>query len=119
LLDNARKFTDPSEAHYHDNHDGEQKKATLRVYTDAEYLRFCIEDNGIGVPSDEAERIFNEFVQLDEYYNGTGIGLTVARSQARRLGGDIWLDPTYSGGARFIYILPLAKEDTDTEVETI
>ena len=119
LLDNARKFTDPSEAHYHDNHDGEQKKATLRVYTDAEYLRFCIEDNGIGVPSDEAERIFNEFVQLDEYYNGTGIGLTVARSQARRLGGDIWLDPTYSGGARFIYILPLAKEDTDTEDETI
>lgn len=49
----------------------------------------------------------NEFVQLDEYYDGTGIGLTVARSLARRLGGDIVLDTTYTDGARFVMTLPL------------
>jgi signal transduction histidine kinase len=49
----------------------------------------------------------DEFVQLDEYYDGTCIGLTVARSPARRLGGDIVLDTTYTDGARFVMTLPL------------
>jgi signal transduction histidine kinase len=42
---------------------------------------------------------------MDEYYNGTGIGLTVARSLARRLGGDIVLDTTYTDGVRFVTTL--------------
>ena len=65
-----------------------------------------VEDNGIGIPLEEAEHIFDEFVQLDEYYEGTGIGLTVARSLARRMNGDIILDTTYTPGARFIFSLP-------------
>ena len=69
-------------------------------------IDFIVEDTGIGVPAQEAEHIFDEFVQLDEYYDGTGIGLTVARSIARRLGGDIRLDTSYSGGARFVMSLP-------------
>ena len=48
------------------------------------------------------EHIFDEFVQLDEFVDGTGIGLTVARSIARRMGGDLWLDPDYPEGARFV-----------------
>ncbi len=65
-----------------------------------------VEDTGIGVPSDKAEIIFQEFVQLNDYYDGVGIGLAVARSLARRLGGDLVLDPSYTAGARFIYTLP-------------
>ena len=60
------------------------------------------------MPLSEAEHVFDEFVQLDEYYEGTGIGLTVARSLARRLGGDVVLDTTYTSGARFVMTLPLA-----------
>ena len=58
-----------------------------------------------GIPAKEAERIFDEFVQLDDYYDGTGIGLTVARSLARRLGGDVLLDTSYTDGARFVMTL--------------
>ena len=65
-----------------------------------------VEDSGIGVPPEEAEHIFEEFVQLDEFYEGTGIGLTIARSMARRMGGDVTLDTSYSPGARFILSLP-------------
>ncbi len=79
----------------------------LSVATSSRQLSFTVEDTGIGIPPDEAEHIFEEFVQLDRYYDGTGIGLTVARSIARRLGGDIVLDTSYSGGARFVYTLPL------------
>lgn len=97
LLDNARKFSANSS----------DKQIRLRVTTTAENIVFAVEDRGIGVPASEAEHIFEEFVQLDEYYDGTGIGLTIARSQARRMGGDIVLDTTYAPGARFILTLPL------------
>ena len=94
LLDNAQKFT---------------QKGTVRliVRRQPEAMAFVVEDTGIGIPADQAEHVFEEFVQLDEYYDGTGIGLAVARSIARRLGGDITLDTTYTGGARFIMTLPL------------
>ena len=68
---------------------------------------FAVEDTGVGVPLSEAEHIFEEFVQLDDYSEGTGIGLTVARSIVQRLGGDIVLDTTYHNGARFVMTLPL------------
>ena len=95
LLDNARKFT-------------KQGSVTLKVSTQAESVVFTVEDTGIGVPADEAEHIFDEFVQLDDYYDGTGIGLTVARSIVRRLGGDVVLDTSYHDGARFVMTLPRA-----------
>ena len=66
-----------------------------------------MEDTGIGVPPEEAEHIFEHFVQLDNYQEGTGIGLTLARSLSRRMGGDVVLDTSYTLGARFIFCLPL------------
>ena len=74
---------------------------------------FVVEDTGIGVPPKEAENIFTEFVQLDEYYEGTGIGLSVARSLARHMGGEVVLDTSYTGGARFVMTLPLKNHSTD------
>ena len=94
LLDNAQKFT---------------KEGEVRLFFRREpsHIAFIVEDSGIGIPADKAELIFEEFVQLDDYYDGTGIGLTVARSIARRLGGDIILDTSFTRGSRFIMTLPL------------
>ena len=107
LLDNAMKFTHPAEAAGGVSAVKEKAHAVLRVAVDDGMVVFTVEDTGIGVPQEESEHIFEEFVQLDKYYDGTGIGLTVARSLARRLGGDVRLDPDYSSGARFVYTLPL------------
>ena len=96
LLDNARKFSTKSDS----------PQVKLHLETSVNKIQFIVEDNGIGIPTDQAEHIFEEFVQLDDYYDGTGIGLTVARSMARRMGGDITLDTNYSPGARFIMTLP-------------
>ena len=106
LLDNARKFTRAAEATGETTSDSRQS-AVLRLAIEGSNISFCVEDSGIGVPANEAEHIFEEFVQLNDYYDGTGIGLTVARSLARRLGGDIALDTSYSPGARFVMTLPL------------
>ena len=107
LLDNAMKFTHPAEAAGGVDAVKEKAHAVLRVTIDDGLVVFTVEDTGIGVPLEESEHIFEEFVQLDKYYDGTGIGLTVARSLAQRLGGDIRLDTSYSPGARFVYSLPL------------
>jgi signal transduction histidine kinase len=98
VLDNAQKFT-------------KQGHVTLHISSaqqdERPVVNFTVEDTGIGIPKEEAEHVFEEFVQLDEYYNGTGIGLTIARSIARRLNGDLTLDTNYEGGARFIMTLPI------------
>lgn len=104
LLDNARKFTKPAEAIKHDTE--EKKSAKLSIDLQDNTVRFIIEDTGVGIPPSEAEHIFDEFVQLNDYYDGTGIGLTVARGLVRRMGGDIILDTSYHDGARFIMTLP-------------
>jgi len=102
LIGNARKFMQPS---------GEDlRQGTIRLLVsqsaDKHFVQFAVEDTGIGIPAEEAEHIFDEFVQLNEYYDGAGIGLTVARSIARRLGGDVVLDTSYTAGARFVFTLP-------------
>lgn len=102
LLDNARKFTAPAEARPNEALSSHKQRVKLNIKTDEKGVLFTIEDTGIGIPKEEAERVFLEFVQLDEYYEGTGIGLTVARSIARRMGGDVILDASYTNGARFI-----------------
>ena len=84
-----------------------KQKVTLRISVQSDHLFFSVEDTGIGIPHKEAERIFEEFVQLDEFYDGTGIGLTVARSMIRRIGGNIKVDTAYIGGSRFVITLPL------------
>lgn len=92
LLDNAEKFT---------------KEGTIRLKVAEKngLVQFVVEDTGIGIPASEAEHIFEEFVQLNIYEEGTGIGLAVARSISRRLGGDTILDTSYTGGARFVVTL--------------
>ena len=94
LLDNAERFT----------HEG---TITLRIQQHGATVCYTVEDTGIGIPASEAEHIFEEFVQLNEYEIGTGIGLTVARSICRRLGGDVVLDTSYTQGARFVMTLPV------------
>jgi len=106
VLDNARKFTAPANDSSHRDSQSLQK-ASLLVQCSGDRVLFIVEDTGPGIPVTEAEHIFDEFVQLDEYYDGTGIGLTVARSIARRLGGDITLDTNYTTGARFVMSLPV------------
>ena len=92
LLENALKFT---------------PQGTIRLLAECtdRSVRFIVEDTGIGIPVSESDNIFGEFVQLDSFADGTGIGLTVARSIARRMGGDLWLDTEYVKGARFVFEL--------------
>ena len=97
LLDNALKFTT----------DG---TVTLNVDVDMDKMLavYKVSDTGSGIAADDAEKIFEPYVKLNQYFGGQGIGLTVARNIARRLGGDLVLDTAFEGpGARFVLTLPI------------
>ena len=84
----------------------QKARVTLSVSGTQQHVVFVVEDTGIGIPPEQAENIFAEFMQLDEYSDGTGIGLSIARSLARHMYGNIVLDTTYTNGARFVMTLP-------------
>jgi len=97
LLDNALKFTT-------------EGSVALKVTVDMDKMQavYSVEDTGTGVEASEAEHIFEPYVKLNQFFDGQGIGLTVARNIARRLGGDLKLDTAFEGsGARFVLSLPI------------
>ena len=97
LLDNAMKFTTEGTVRLLVNVDMEKMQA---IYT--------VEDTGSGIDAADQERIFEPYVKLNQYFDGSGIGLTVARNIATRLGGQLVLDADYAGpGARFVLSLPI------------
>ena len=69
-------------------------------------ITFYVADTGPGVPKGMEESIFDRFVKLDEFKQGTGLGLTICRMVAESLHGKVWLDTTYKGGARFVFTIP-------------
>jgi len=85
------------------------------VHIDAEPLddhwQFSVSDNGIGIEPRHAERIFGFFERLRDKpeCDGTGIGLAVCKRIVEQHGGRIWLDTSYTGGARFCFTLPGAQ----------
>jgi signal transduction histidine kinase len=95
LIDNAFKFT-------------QQGSVTLRVYQGKPDNMICysVTDTGCGIKEGEEEKIFEHFFKSDIYKEGVGLGLSLARRLARKLGGDVILDTQYRDGARFILKLP-------------
>jgi signal transduction histidine kinase len=103
LLDNALKYRRP-------------EKASIRLETrEADgRVRVSVADNGVGIPPKDRERVFEEFyrVRYDDYaVQGSGLGLSIARRLARKLGGDITLESRVGEGSTFT--LELAKLPVD------
>lgn len=68
---------------------------------------FSVADTGCGIEKEKAEIIFQRFEKLNSFNTGFGLGLSICRSLTQALGGKIYLDTEYTGGARFIVEFPL------------
>jgi PAS domain S-box-containing protein len=78
--------------------------------TDTESLKITVTDNGIGIPAEDSQRIFNDFERLHskDQYEGTGLGLSLCRKIVERHGGKIKNIDSESQGAVFEITLPVA-----------
>jgi signal transduction histidine kinase len=70
------------------------------------FLTYSVEDTGIGVPPEQAEAIFQRFTKLDDFKQGSGLGLSICSVISDRLGGHVYLDTHYTHGARFVFEVP-------------
>lgn len=72
-------------------------------------IMFVVTDTGVGIPKEKIHEIFQRFSKLDKSKPGTGLGLDICRTIASKLGGEVNIDPEYSGGARFRFIIPVKQ----------
>ena len=78
----------------------------------ARQVELCVEDTGEGIPPDELRTIFEKFHQVHRHGHGktqgTGLGLTIAKSLIELHGGSIWVESEVGRGSRFLFTLPAA-----------
>ncbi|WP_160676090.1 PocR ligand-binding domain-containing protein [Clostridium sp. C8-1-8] len=105
LLSNAIKYTEVG------------GNVQVNLYVRDEDLIISVKDDGIGIPEDMIEKIFDTFTQVDSslrrYAEGSGIGLAIVRSLVKIHGGDIKVISKLGEGSEFIIKLPIyIKEDS-------
>jgi hypothetical protein len=108
LLHNASKFTP------------EGGDVRVRIEDEVVSARIVVEDNGIGIPEDQLERIFEHFHQADgsstRRHGGTGIGLAICKNIVEWHDGRIWVENLPGRGARFIVVIPKKQAIVRSEV---
>lgn len=94
LLSNAVKFTPSGEIHI-----GYQRKG--------DSVLFYVRDSGLGIPANRVATIFKRFGKLNNFAQGTGLGLTLCRMMVERMGGRIWVRSGVGLGTTFYFTLPV------------
>jgi PAS domain S-box-containing protein len=110
LISNAVKFT-PQGGHIEISGEG----STESDQDPKKTVRLCVKDSGIGLNSEDLDRIFIPFEQVDgsrsRKYKGTGIGLSLTKKLAELIGGKLWVESEGEGkGSEFWLTLPYAFE---------
>ena len=97
LLSNAAKFTPKGEIHF-----GYREKE--------DFVEFYVKDSGIGIPAERVATIFQRFGKINDFVQGTGLGLTLCRMLVEKMGERIWLRSQEGKGSRFYFTLPLIRQ---------
>lgn len=99
LLSNSIKFTQEGEINL-----------SVKIDESQCQVRLIVTDTGCGIKPEQREKIFDYFEKIDEFAEGTGLGLPICKIIAQRLSGSLFVDPDYTGGARFVFVHPLNLE---------
>ena len=110
LLSNAIKFTP------------EAGNVSVRASSTGERTEFAVTDTGIGIRPEDQDRIFQEFEQVEmsaeRRFEGTGLGLALAKKLVELHDGRIWVESTVGKGSTFAFTLPSKGARESTHIET-
>ena len=102
IISNAIKYT------------GENGKVSIKQYIKSEKVFIEVKDNGIGIPEEDIERIFERFYRVDKARSrsvgGTGLGLAITKHMVKALNGNIRVESELGVGSKFIIELPFNTE---------
>jgi signal transduction histidine kinase len=105
LVNNALKFTP------------EDGRIEIRARKLENTIEICVKDNGIGIPEDKQQVIFEPFKQIDSslsrIYSGTGLGLTIVKHLVEMQGGEIKVKSELTKGSTFTVLWPAKEEQTE------
>lgn len=73
------------------------------------FITFAVTDTGSGIPVEESDKIFERFYKIDTFKQGIGLGLSICKAIADMLNGRIYVDTSYTDGARMVFEIPLAE----------
>lgn len=86
---------------------GERLPDAIRSTTKGKkFVMVCVEDTGIGIPSNKLHAIFDEFTQIGKNSGGVGLGLAIAKEIIESHEGKIWVESEEEKGSKFYFILP-------------
>ena len=109
LIKNALKYTDLG-------------SVEIGCYKQNEKLFFYVKDTGIGIPENRQAAVFNRFEQADvgdkRAYQGSGLGLTIAKAYVEMLGGKMELDSKVGFGSTFSFFIPASEPTNEVITET-
>lgn len=105
LLDNAIKFT-------------RSGAITTGYFVAADRIKIYVTDTGIGILQNNISKIFNRFEKLDNFTEGTGIGLSLVKTLVNKSGGEVYVVSKAEAGSRFIVEIPCAISTTATDLES-
>jgi len=101
LVGNAVKFT-PA---------GGIIKVEVTLTDDKEFLKYSVRDTGIGISTEDQNKLFKPFEQIDSRltrkYKGTGLGLSLCKQLVELHGGRIWVESETGKGSNFIFVIPM------------
>ncbi|KXX71279.1 hypothetical protein AVL50_09495 [Flammeovirga sp. SJP92] len=97
LISNAIKYQEPSN----------RPVVKITYEENKDFWKFCVEDNGIGIPEEYQERIFKFFTRLhsDLEYEGSGLGLSFCKNLVDRHFGNMWVESEIGKGSRFYFTI--------------
>jgi signal transduction histidine kinase/ActR/RegA family two-component response regulator len=111
LLDNALKFT------------SEGGKIDISAHYKSDFVEVKVRDNGIGIPRDQIDRVFERFFQVDSsstrQFNGSGLGLSIVREIILAHQGKIFVESEEGKGTSFLILLPIGEPDRSRVVSKI